>query len=65
MVVVRDGRLVAQPNLALRRFRTEAATAVRRTKLGAEESHIIWALVLAAEGWDQLAGWVRLRLGQS
>jgi hypothetical protein len=62
--VVRDDRLVEQPNLALRQFRTVAATAIRKAKLDTEEARVIWALVLAAEGWEQLAGWVRLRLGR-
>jgi hypothetical protein len=64
VVVVRDDRLVEQPNLALRRFRAEAATAIRRAKLTTDEHDVIWALVLAAEGWDDIAPWVRSRLGR-
>lgn len=64
VVVVRDDRLVEQPNLALRRFRSEASAAIRRADLDTEETRVIWALVLSAEGWDTLAGWVRVRLGR-
>lgn len=63
VVVVRDDRLIEQPNLTLRHFRTAAAAAIRAAKLDTEEATTIWALVLAAEGWDTLAGWVRVRLG--
>lgn len=64
VVVVRDDRLLEQPNVALRHFRTQAAAAIRRAKLDSEEASVIWALVLATESWDTLAGWVRLRLGR-
>lgn len=64
LVVVRDDRFIEQPNLALRRFRTAAAVAIRKARLDSEEHTTIWALVLAAESWDTLAGWVRLRLGR-
>ena len=64
VVVVRDDRLIEQPNLALRVFRAEAAAAIRRADLDTEESLVVWALVLAAEGWDTLVGWVRIRLGR-
>lgn len=63
VVVVRDDRLVQQPNLTLRVFRSQAAEAIRRANLDTQESAVIWALVLAADGWEQLAGWVRIRLG--
>lgn len=62
VVVVRDDRLVEQPNLPLRLFRAQAATAIRRVRLDTDEHRVIWALVLSAEGWDELAQWVRLRL---
>lgn len=62
VVVVRDNRFVEQPNLSARRFRTDAAAAIRRAELDTEESAVVWALVLAAAGWDTLPGWVRSRL---
>jgi hypothetical protein len=65
VVIVRDDRFIEQPNMALRQFRVAAAAAIRRAKLDTEESNVIWALVLAAEGWDQLPGWVRLRLDRA
>jgi hypothetical protein len=64
VIIVRDDRLVEQPNMALRPFRAEVAAAIRRASLDTEESIVIWALVLSAEGWNQLPGWVRSRLGR-
>lgn len=63
VVVVRDNRMIEQPNLTLRGFRTDAAAAIQRAGLDTEETRVIWALVLAAEGWTDVAAWARSRLG--
>lgn len=62
LVIVRDDRVHNSPNHALRAYRDEAATAIRNTDLDTETTATVWALVLAAEGWDDLAGWVKSAL---
>lgn len=62
VVLVRKDKLVDQPNRALRQFRDEAAAAVRRARLDPDTAVTVWALLLAADGWTDVAGWVRSRL---
>jgi hypothetical protein len=62
LVIVRDDHVHNSPNHQLRAYRAEAATAIRNANLDTETRSTIWALVLAAEGWPTLAGWVRSAL---
>jgi hypothetical protein len=65
LVIIRDNRLQASPNHTLRDFRAEAAASIRRATLDTETTATIWALVLIANSWDDLPGWVQLAIARS
>ena len=65
VITVRDNHVITSPNHTLRNFRNEAAAAIRKAHLDPETEATVWALVLAAEGWDDLAEWVHSALGRS
>lgn len=62
LVIIRDDHVHNSPNHALRQFRADAARAIRDADLDLETTATVWAIVLTADNWDALAGWIRSAL---
>lgn len=59
LVVIRNDKLIEQPNVTLRHFRAEVSSRIKTARLDPDTHDTIWALALAVDDWAELPPWVQ------